>query len=167
MAENFKLPPPKSARRYALSLLAKREWGAQELRERMKQRGISEEAVEDALNFLQQHGLQSDSRFVASRSRMMASRKGNRAIINDLSHKGVEPELISAQVSQLADESERALQAVRRFEGKPLDEALKAKVWRFLASRGFGSDAVKQAMRHLATCAVECEVDEADEDAEN
>lgn len=141
--------PPKNPRQYALSLLVRREWGAEELRKRLIQKGLDAVVVEDTLAFLQEHGLQSDARFVASRARGLSSRKGNRAIVQDLRQKGVEPELIEAEVSVLDDEHERAKHAARRFEGKMLDESLKAKVWRFLASRGFSSGAIKSALRYI------------------
>lgn len=141
--------PPKNPRQYALSLLVRREWGAAELKQRLTQKGLAEDVVEDTLAFLQEHGLQSDERFVASRARGLSSRKGNRAIVMHLKQKGVEPELIEAEVSELGDEHERAKHAARRFEGRLFDEALKAKVWRFLASRGFSSGAIKSALRHI------------------
>lgn len=144
-----KFPPPKNPRNYALGLLARREWSTAELRDRLIQRGVAPEVVEDTLTFLQTHGLQSDARFVASRARGLSARKGNRAIAQDLRQKGIEPELIEAQVSELEDEAARACHAARRFEGTLLDEKLKAKVWRFLGSRGFSSAAIRQAMQHL------------------
>lgn len=150
MARPSSLQPPKSPKQYALRLLGQREWSAAELRERLRQRGVPDESIVETLDFLQSHGLQSDERFVTSRARGLAARKGNRAVRHELEQKGIAPALISSQIAEFDDEAERAVHATRRFEGQAFDDKLKAKAWRFLASRGFASDAIKVALKRLA-----------------
>ena len=66
-----------------------------------------------------------------------------------------------AELAELPPESQRVLQAVRRFEGKTFDLKLKGRVWRFLISRGFSSDAVGTALQHLKTGASSASVEAA------
>ncbi|KWT98491.1 hypothetical protein APY03_0626 [Variovorax sp. WDL1] len=98
---------------------------------------------------MQRHGFQDDGRFAAGAARTSALRLGNRSVTAKLAAKGISKELAAEQLEQLEPEETRALRVAERFEGKPLDEALKAKAYRYLASRGFSGGAVKAAMRHL------------------
>lgn len=142
-------PPKQSAQSYAVWLLARKEWSAQELRQRLVIRGYSPEQAEQALTVLQGHGLQDDARYAGMHSRSKASVHGNRRIVQSLRDKGLAPDLIESAVSELPEESERAREAVYRFEGKEPDFQLKTKVWRYLMSRGFSGRAVEAAWRQL------------------
>ena len=51
---------------------------------------------------------------------------------------------------ELAQEVERALKATSRFEGKPFDQKMQQKAYRYYASRGYSKAAVKAVMAHLA-----------------
>ncbi len=134
---------------YALWLLGRREWSAKELEQRLKFKGYSASDIEECLAFCQRHGLQSDERFAASKVRSRATSHGNRRIRQELSQKGVAEAASSQALEEAGDEAERAVSAARRFEGKPWSLDLKGKAWRFLMSRGFGSDAIKTALRGL------------------
>jgi regulatory protein len=140
----------KRCRNYVLWLLGRREWSLKELRTRLKQKGYPLDIATDCLDQLAQLGLQSDTRFALSRARFQASRKGNRQISYDLSNKGISPELQDEALGTLEPEIDRVFHAASRFEGKPLTPELRAKAWRFLASRGFSSSAIKAAVARLA-----------------
>lgn len=51
---------------------------------------------------------------------------------------------------ELALEVERALKATGRFDGKPFDQNLQQKAYRYFASRGYSKAAVKAVMAHFA-----------------
>jgi len=141
--------PQQSAKSYALWLLSRREWSAKELRQRLKLKGYEEPDIEACLALLEQHGLQSDTRFAHSRVRSKASQLGNRRLRQDLAAKGISADLVSESLEEAGDELERARAAARRFEGKAWTPELQAKAWRFLMSRGFGSDAIRQTLKSL------------------
>jgi len=141
--------PQQSAKSYALWLLSRREWSAKELHQRLKLKGYEEPDIEACLALLEQHGLQSDSRFAHSRVRSKASQLGNRRLRQDLAAKGISADLVSESLEEAGDELERARAAARRFEGKEWTPELQAKAWRFLMSRGFGSDAIRQTLKSL------------------
>ena len=98
---------------------------------------------------MQGYGFQNDTRFAEIQARASARRSGNFRVTRALTEKGISKELASAQLEGLEPEPDRALRMVEKFEGKTLDEALKGKVWRFLASRGFSSGSIKVALAHL------------------
>ena len=141
--------PKRSARKYALWLLGRREWAEKELRERLRHKGYETSAVDDCLDFCKTHGLQCDDRYGTSRVRTRAVGRGNRQVRDELSRQGIDSEVVERALAEAGEESTRALVAVRRFEGQALDVALRNKVWRYLTSRGFSGSSVKVALDHL------------------
>lgn len=140
---------PKNVRNYVMWLLGRREHSEHELRQRLKQRGCEPHEIDDAIEFVKSYGFQSDERFAAMKARSEARRRGNRRIKSALAAKGIAEEQIEEQIAQLEPEPDRAIAAVSRFEGQPLDQKLRAKIWHYLRYRGFGSDAIRAAVAHL------------------
>lgn len=142
-------PPSRTAKSYATWLLSRREYSAKELSDKLVLRGYPVEEAAEALVLMQGYGFQDDTRFAGMKARASSRRMGDRRVTMQLAEKGISRELASQQLEQLEPEAERAVAVASKFEGKPLDEVMKAKVWRFLAYRGFGSSAVKAALQHL------------------
>lgn len=136
-------------RNYVVFLLGRREYSERELRARLKLRECTQDEIEDALSFVKELDLQSDARYAASKSRMESRRKGDRVIRHTLARQGISAERVEQELSALAPEAERVLEAIRHFEGKPFDIKMKGRVWRFLTSRGFSGDAIQAAFTHL------------------
>ena len=104
------LPLPEqitAARDAALRLLSVRERSARELAARLRQKGFSHDAIEGALERLQEVELQSDARF-ADRWASAAAGRGLAAprIQGELRARGVDPEL-AAQAATADPEAER------------------------------------------------------------
>lgn len=152
-----KQPPKRPAKQYALWLLGRREWSAKELDQRLRFKGYPDQEIQDCLAFLDLHGLQDDARFAEVRVRSKAKALGNRRIRQDLTTKGIDAETAAAAMQDLPEEYERAWSAASRFVGLPMTAQLNAKAWRFLSSRGFGSDAVKRVLKRLG--AAKCSED--------
>jgi regulatory protein len=142
-------PPKRSAKSYAVWLLSRREYAARELLDKLTTRGYPPEEAAAAVAEMQRHGFQDDQRFAAGAARTSAQRMGNRSVSAKLAAKGISRDMASEQLEQLEPEETRAMRVAARFEGKPFDDSLKAKAYRYLASRGFSGGAVKVAMRHL------------------
>lgn len=140
---------PKNIRNYVVWLLGRREHSEQELRKRLTQRGCDTIEIDDALAYVKEHGFQSDERYASMKVRSDANRRGDRRIRATLKQKGIDKEQIEEKLATLIPETERAITAVSRFEGKPLDQKLRQKVWRFLASRGFAGSTISAAVKHL------------------
>src|SRR6266540_3562292 len=123
---------PRRALDVATRALARRDFSASGLRERLQRAGIDPAEAEEALGALQRAGLVDDARFALARAQMLAERgKGNAAIRFDLEQQGV------------AAERERAdFVIARRGAG--------AATARLLARRGFDEDAVAAAVAREA-----------------
>lgn len=133
-----------------LWLLSRRDYSQQELRTRLRQKGYEEPDVEAALLLCQSYGYQSDERFAESRARNDSRRMGDRNVRARLVQKGIGADLAEAQLEVLSPELDRALGMLDRFRSVPLDDNVRAKVWRYLSYRGFSSATVRQALAHLA-----------------
>ncbi len=151
---------PPSLRAQAIAHLARREFGRQELRERLLRRPARADAhwqppdaalLDATLDALQAAGYLSDARAAAQRVASRSPREGLRRLTQDLARRGL---AMSAddQARLLATEAERA-HAVwqRRFDGPPADERERARQWRFLLSRGFEPAVVARVVPRAAS----------------
>ncbi len=150
-------PPKRSAKSYSIWLLSRREYSAKELQDKLTTRGYPLEEAAAAVVSMQGYGFQDDTRFAEGKARASSRRMGNRRVTAVLVEKGVSKEMAAQQLEALEPENDRVLRMVEKFSGKPLDEALKAKVWRFLAYRGFTGAAIKAALQWLKESADEAE----------
>jgi regulatory protein len=125
-----------AALRTATTALQRRDRSARELEQRLDQRGIAPVERDRTLATLRTAGFVDDRRFARERARSLASRMSGDALIrDDLERRGIEPDEIDAVLAELEPEVDRAAAVVtRRGRG--------AKTARYLASRGFGEDAV-------------------------
>ncbi len=135
---------PRRALDVATRALARRDFSARGLRERLQRAGIDPAEAEEALGALQRAGLVDDARFALARAQMLAERgKGNAAIRFDLEQQGVAADEIDVALASLAPERERAdFVIARRGAG--------AATARLLARRGFDEDAVAAAVAREA-----------------
>lgn len=119
--------------------LRARDLSRHRLAERLSAAAVAPAAVVESLDVLADAGLVDDGRFARSRAHALAERGyGDAAIEHDLERQGVAGELIKVALEELPDELERARRLVeRRGHG--------VKTARYLASKGFGEEAVRSA----------------------
>jgi regulatory protein len=146
----------------ALQWLAQREHSRVELARKLshwQSRGASDETcdaadqvemVESVLDELAKAGLLSDERFAQSRLHLRQGRFGNRRIAYELKQHGVLPS--DAQWRELhSSEAERARtvleQKFKAASGNTLSPDQVPRAQRFLAGRGFSSEAIRSALR--------------------
>lgn len=123
----------------ATHALARREYSARELRERLLRAGVGGPEAEEVLKELQRVGLLDDGRFARERARVLAERgKGDAAIRFELERAGVEAEETDLALGELDPERDRAARLVERRGATPATA-------RLLASRGF-DEAVVEAL---------------------
>jgi regulatory protein len=121
----------------ALRALGVRDRTAAELDARLERRGVGSAEREDVLETLDRLGYLDDGRFARSRAKELADRgSGDSLIRHDLESRGVSAELTDAAIGELLPERERARQLVEARGATP-------KTARYLASRGFGEDALE------------------------
>lgn len=130
-------------------LVAVRERASEELRQRLKREGFSEEATEKALERALRSGLVDDSRFAEALVRTrLASGKGMRGIEVELEKWGIDPDTVIAHQEEVCDEDaevQRALEVLRRRPPKAKNQRDAA--YRRLMQKGYGSSAASTAAR--------------------
>lgn len=119
--------------------LRARDLSARRLAERLAGAAVAPAAVAESLDLLAGAGLVDDGRFARGRARALAQRGyGDAAIEHDLERQGIARELVTAALTELPDELERARELIeRRGEG--------VRTARYLASKGFGEEAIHSA----------------------
>jgi regulatory protein len=138
----------------AVALLARRDYSTRELRQKLKERGYLEHAIEPVLIDLEQTRKLDDQRYganvAASRSRRAY---GPARIRNELRRKGVAAEAIETAIAgsegeQTPDYFRLAREArIRKFGPElPTDWKEKARQARFLQYRGFSTDHIRAAL---------------------
>lgn len=132
----------------ALRLLSAREYSRAELERRLQAFEEAPGSLESVLDELQAKGFISAQRVLESVIHRRAAKLGTARIRQELQSKGLEPEAVAQAVEQLrASEVDRAREVWRKkFGAPPADGAERAKQMRFLASRGFGGDAIHKVL---------------------
>lgn len=139
-----------SLRERALRYLARREHSAVELARKLSPHAQSAEEVESVLEHLKARGLLSDARYVQMRINARGGKYGNVRLIQELRQQGVADSLIEEEISLVDNELVRARQVwQRKFgdKGAVDDVAEYARQKRFLMSRGFSGETIRQVLR--------------------
>ena len=132
----------------AVSLLAQREYSRQALQDKLVSENASPEEVEQALAQLEAKGLLDDTRVAETLVNRRAGKLGGMRLRQELQAKGVSPELVAETMAGLkGSELARALAVwQKKFGHVATDAATRNRQARFLATRGFSSDVVKQVV---------------------
>lgn len=142
--------PPRnpSLRERALRFLAAREHSRSELKRKLAPHAESEQQLETLLEELTGKKQQSDARFAEARSHVLSRKFGASRIAHDLRSKGVSDEEAAHAVDAArATDLERAREVYsRKFRTPPASREDRAKRMRFLQSRGFSFDVIKQVL---------------------
>ncbi|MHA7881049.1 MAG: regulatory protein RecX [Saccharospirillum sp.] len=137
----------------ALNLLARREHSQQELREKLLRRyPEAVERIEQTLTQLVEQGLQDDQRFAEAFVRSRVQRgHGPVRICFDARQRGVETRVKDALSDAEIDWFESAAAIAERKLGSadPSDRKTQARLYRFLAQRGFQPDHIRHAVDSL------------------
>jgi regulatory protein len=121
----------------ALRALRHRDRSSAELAMRLEERGVEAAEREQALETLERIGYVDDERFALSRAEQLAARGSGDALIrHDLQGRGIAAEHVETAVEALEPERERAARLAEQ-RGRSIKTA------RYLASRGFGADALE------------------------
>ncbi len=132
----------------ALRLLAGREHSRPELQRKLAAHETEPGELARVLDELEAKGFISEQRVVESVVHRRAARLGTGRVKQELQAKGVSPEAMAVAVEALRHtEVDRAREVWRRKFGEPApDAAGRAKQMRFLASRGFGTEAIRRVV---------------------
>lgn len=119
--------------------LRRQDLSERRVADRLAAASVAPAVLEESLGVLSRAGLVDDTRYARNRAARLAGRGyGDAAIRYDLERQGVGPESIQGAVDSLGAEPERAREIIeRRGPG--------AKTARYLASKGFGEEALGAA----------------------
>jgi len=133
----------------ALRLLASREHSRSELEKKLAAHEVEPGELQRALDELQAKGFISEQRVVESLLHRRAARLGTGRVKQELQAKGISPEAVAEAVEHLrGSEVERAREVWRKKFGEPAaDAAGRARQMRFLATRGFGTEAIRRVVQ--------------------
>lgn len=141
----------RSARNTAMDLLSRREHSRSELMEKLRQRDFDAESIQQALDALQQEGLQSDQRYAESYVYQRAQKGfGPLRIEYELRQRGIDDHIVESvmQPEQDSWSDHMQQQRARKFGDQiPEDYAEKMKQARFLQNRGFSPELVMRLFR--------------------
>jgi regulatory protein len=136
------VPERPDAVEQALRALRHRDRSIAELDARLARRGVGDAEREQTLETLERIGYVDDERFARTRAEQLADRGSGDALIrHDLEQRGVPAELVEAAIDVLEPERERARRLVETRGATP-------KTARYLASRGFGEEALEGIVAH-------------------
>ena len=140
--------PPLSLKGRALRLLGTREHSRAELERKLIPYEEEPGSLARALDELQVKGFINEQRVLESVLHRRAAKLGTTRIRQELQGKGLAPETVLEAVEQLrTTEVERAREVWRKKFGEPpVDANERAKQMRFLASRGFGGEAIRKVV---------------------
>lgn len=131
-----------------LSALARREHTEMQLRDKLRHAGFEHDEVQTAIQWCAAQGFVCDERFAEGAARLLSHRYGATQVARKLAVKGVARDVVAELLPTLKDgelDHARALW-LRRFGQLPASMADRAKQIRFLQSRGFGFDVIKQVL---------------------
>ena len=141
-----------SVKARAVSLLAQREYSRQELSDKLTAAQASPEEVEQALAQLEAKGLVNDARVVETLVNRRSGKLGASRLRQELQAKGVSAEMVAETMAGLKGTELARAQAVwqKKFGQLAATSAERNKQARFLASRGFSGDVVRQVVAGLS-----------------
>ena len=141
-------PSPLSVKARAVSLLAQREYSRQELTEKLTAEDVSPEELALALAQLEAKGLVDDARVVETLVNRRAGKLGGMRLRQESQAKGVSPELVAETMAGLKDSELARARTVwqKKFGQLASSSAERHKQARFLASRGFSGEVVRQVV---------------------
>jgi regulatory protein len=145
--------PQLSLKGRALRLLSGREHSRAELERKLKSFEEEPGTLSRTLDELQAKGFISEQRVIESVLNRRSAKLGATRIHQELQGKGLDPDAISDALASLkATEAERAQAVWQKKFGTPAANATEAaRQMRFLASRGFCSDAIRRVLKGLAS----------------
>jgi regulatory protein len=140
---------PISLKGRALRLLGQREHSRAELERKLRPHEVEPGELAKTLDDLQAKGFIDEQRVLASVVYRRAGKLGAARVKQELLAKGLDPAAVAQAVSDLqGSEVSRAHEVWRKKFGETAqDPQTRARQMRFLASRGFGADAVRRVVK--------------------
>lgn len=146
---DFAKPENKELLSRALALLSRRDASRAEFVAKLTAAGFDRSEVDAAADWCTSQGFLDEARYVEGTARRLSAKYGASRVTHTLRSKGVAEEAIASVTTDLKENELAQARALwdRKFRGPPADAAARAKQIRYLQSRGFGFDIIKQVIR--------------------
>ena len=135
----------------ALHLLEKQDRSEKNLRDKLKEGGYSEEIIDIAIDYINDYGYLDDARMAASHIRFYQDSRSKLRLKQDLIGKGISSEVIDRVLEEeyTCDESELIEKLImkKHYDNENATYEERAKMYRFLAGRGFSSDSINRVLK--------------------
>ena len=135
----------------ALHLLEKQDRSEKNLRDKLKEGGYSQEIVDIAIDYINEYGYLDDARMAASHIRFYQDSRSKLRLKQDLIGKGISAEVIDRVMDEeyTSDESDliEKLLLKKNYDKENATYEERAKMYRFLAGRGFSSDSINRVLK--------------------
>jgi regulatory protein len=144
---NIEPDSPAELKARALRHLVRREHSRDELARKLAPHAESPEILEGLLLELESKKQLSNQRFAEARTRQLARKYGAARIRHDLDSKGVSKETAERAVAELDDVAKAKEILARKYGAPATSREERAKRARFLQSRGFSYEVIRQTLR--------------------
>lgn len=135
----------------ALHLLEKQDRSEKNLRDKLKEGGYSQEIVDIAIDYINEYGYLDDARMAASHIRFYQDSRSKLRLKQDLIGKGISADVIDRVMEEeyTSDESDliEKLLLKKNYDKENATYEERAKMYRFLAGRGFSSDSINRVLK--------------------
>ncbi|HYG31774.1 MAG TPA: recombination regulator RecX [Methylophilaceae bacterium] len=141
--------PTINLRERALGFLSRREYSYKELEQKLRGYAEEQDDVPALLEDFKKRGWLSEERYTEQIVHARKGKFGSLRVAHELREHGVAEELISKAVAEVKTDEVANARAIHRkkYKAPPANREEWAKQARFLQSRGFGFDVIKQVLR--------------------
>ena len=146
-----KLPikPAPSLRERALGYLGRREYSYQELQQKLRGYAEEQDDLPGLLEDLKKRGWLSEERYTEQIVHARKAKFGSLRVAHELREHGIAEELVAKAVAEVKNDEVANARAIcqKKYGELPKNRIEWAKQARFLQSRGFGFDVIKQVLK--------------------
>lgn len=139
------------AKKRAMHLIEKQDRSRKNISDKLKEGLYPNEAIEIALEYLESYGYIDEYRMAENYIRYYQSSRSKSRIIRDLKNKGIVDSVIEASIENNYEGDETSLietiLSKKHYNPHEASYEDKAKMYRFLAYRGFSIDSINKALR--------------------
>ncbi|MBR1635296.1 MAG: regulatory protein RecX [Lachnospiraceae bacterium] len=139
------------ARKRALHLLEKQDRTRANLRDKLLEGGYPASVADDAIAYAESYHYIDDERYARNYVYFHKSSKSRRRMVMDLQRRGIDRGLADRVLAEDYDTDEdsliHSLMEKRHYDPENADQKERSKMYRYLVSRGFDSNAVCEALR--------------------
>ena len=135
----------------ALHLLEKQDRSEKNLRDKLREGGYPSDVIDIAIDYINEYGYLDDARMAASHIRFYQDSRSKQRIKQDLMNKGISSDVIERVLEEeyTADETDliESLLIKKHYDKENATYEDRAKIYRFLAGRGFSSDSINRVLK--------------------